>query len=77
MARLPRVAPIGIPQHVIQRGNNRRVCFYRDEDFISYVGWLREYAAQYQVQVHAWVFMTYHVHLLFTPLADLAVSRVM
>ncbi len=27
MARLTRVAPIGIPQHIIQRGNNRQVCF--------------------------------------------------
>ena len=77
MARLPRVAPIGIPQHVIQRGNNRQVCFCCDEDFIAYAGWLREYAAQYQVQVHAWVFMTNHVHLLLTPLADQAISRMM
>lgn len=77
MARLPRIAPIGIPQHVIQRGNNRQVCFCCDEDFIAYAGWLREYAAQYRVQVHAWVFMTNHVHLLLTPLADQAVSRMM
>ena len=77
MARLPRVAPIGISQHVIQRGNNRQVCFCCDEDFIAYAGWLREYAAQYQVQVHAWVFMTNHVHLLLTPLADQAISKMM
>ncbi len=24
MARLPRLAPVGIAQHVIQRGNNRQ-----------------------------------------------------
>ena len=63
MGRLPRVAPIG----VIQQCNNRQACFCRDEDFISYAGWLREYATQCQVQVHAWVFMTNHVHLLLTP----------
>ncbi|WP_226704501.1 transposase [Microbulbifer elongatus] len=77
MARLPKVAPIGIPQHVVQRGNNRQVCFCSDEDFTAYAGWLRECAAQYQVQVHGWVFMTNHVHLLLTPLADQAISRMM
>jgi putative transposase len=32
MPRLTRVAPIGIPQHVIQRGNNHQACFGSDED---------------------------------------------
>ena len=27
MARLQRIAPLGIPQHIIQRGNNRQTCF--------------------------------------------------
>ena len=27
MARLPRLCPVGIPQHIIQRGNNRQPCF--------------------------------------------------
>jgi putative transposase len=30
MARLNRVSPIGIAQHVIQRGNNRQICFGDD-----------------------------------------------
>ncbi len=32
MARLKRFCPVGIAQHVIQRGNNRQVCFNGDED---------------------------------------------
>ena len=32
MARLSRVSPIGVPQHIVQRGNNRQVCFASDED---------------------------------------------
>jgi putative transposase len=35
MARLKRFCPVGIAQHVIQRGNNRQVCFNGDEDFGS------------------------------------------
>ena len=43
MARLPRLNPIGIPEHVIQRGNNRQACFCSEQDLIAYAGWLKEY----------------------------------
>ena len=61
MARLPRLCLPGIPQHVIQRGNNRQVCFASNEDFAAYAHWLAEYATKYRVHIHAWVFMTNHV----------------
>lgn len=77
MARLPRACPIGIPQHVIQRGNNRQVCFAGEQDFTAYAGWLKDYSKEYQVDIHAWVLMTNHVHLLCTPRAANAVSRMM
>ncbi|WP_193162661.1 transposase [Microbulbifer hainanensis] len=77
MARLPRLAPVGIAQHVIQRGNNRQPCFCCEDDFIAYAGWLRDYADEYRVEVHAWVFMTNHVHLLVTPRQEDAVARMM
>ncbi|MBN8432170.1 transposase [Microbulbifer salipaludis] len=77
MARLPRLGPAGIPQHVIQRGNNRQVCFCSEQDMIAYVGWLKQYSKSFGVQVHAWVLMTNHVHLLVTPLSDGAVSKMM
>lgn len=67
MARLPRVCPPDIPQHIIQRGNNRSICFAAEQDFASYAKWLNEYARENDVAVHAWVFMTNHVHLLATP----------
>lgn len=67
MARLPRVSPIGIPQHIIQRGNNRQLCFASEQDFMVYAHWLKEYAVKFKVDVHAWVLMTNHVHLLCTP----------
>jgi len=31
MPRKPRFNIIGIPQHVIQRGNNREPCFYAEQ----------------------------------------------
>jgi len=66
-----------VPQHVIQRGNNRAVCFGGEEDFAAYAYWLDEYSRGYGVAIHAWVFMTNHVHLLLTPEEDDSVSRMM
>jgi REP element-mobilizing transposase RayT len=32
MVRLSRISPAGVPVHIIQRRNNRQVCFISDED---------------------------------------------
>ncbi|WP_028581251.1 transposase [Desulfogranum japonicum] len=77
MARLARVSPARVPVHVIQRGNNRQVCFASEEDYVAYIGWLAEYAKKYHVEIHAWVLMTNHVHLLCTPLKEGALSFMM
>ena len=77
MARLPRVCLPGIPLHLIQRGNNRQPCFTSEHDFTIYTACLQEYAAKYQVDIHAWVFMTNHVHLLVTPTTPSGVSKMM
>ena len=77
MSRLTRVAPVGVPQHIIQRGNNRQVCFASGEDMAAYVSWLKEYARKYQVAIHAWVLMTNHIHLLVTPHSEGAISQMM
>lgn len=77
MPRLPRLCVPGVAQHIIQRGNNRQICFAAEEDFAAYAAWLKEYACKYGVDVHAWVFMTNHVHLLVTPRENLSVSKMM
>ena len=77
MARLPRLCLSGIPQHIIQRGNNRQICFGSDEDFAAYAYWLDEFSQKYHIAVHAWVFMTNHVHLLATPESSDGLSKMM
>ncbi len=77
MARLPRYCPGGIPQHVIQRGNNRSVCFASDEDMATYAQILHEAASTNGLNIHGWVFMTNHVHLLVTPEDEHALSKTM
>jgi len=77
MARLVRVSPIGCPQHIIQRGNNHQICFSSEEDMKAYLGWLKEFSKKYSVEIHAWVLMTNHVHLLCTPQQEKAISQMM
>jgi putative transposase len=67
MARLPRISPVDVPVHIIQRGNNRQVCFATEDDYGAYAGWLARYAKICRVDIHAWVMMSNHVHLLCTP----------
>jgi len=77
MARLPRIDPAGIPEHVIQRGNNRQACFKQGQDYAIYANYLAQYADEFSVSIHAWVFMTNHVHLLLTPSFRGGVSKMM
>ena len=66
MPRRPRLALPNIPQHIIQRGNNRQACFYAEEDYRVYLQWLREFALKSDCRIHAYVLMTNHVHLLLS-----------
>jgi putative transposase len=67
MPRRARLRIAGIPLHIIQRGNNRGVCFFSESDYYVYLQCLRELSARYSCDVHAYVLMTNHVHLLLTP----------
>ncbi len=67
----------GIPQHVIQRGNDRQACFFDCSDYQSYLSLLDEAAARHRCEVHAYVLMTNHVHLLATPRVPDGISRMM
>jgi putative transposase len=67
MSRKPRFILPGIPQHVIQRGNNREPCFYAEQDYWRYLDDLKEAATHNQAAIHAYVLMTNHVHRLVTP----------
>jgi len=66
MPRRARISLPEVPLHIIQRGNNRQACFHAEEDYCFYLDCLREYAIKTRCQVHAYVLMTNHVHLLAT-----------
>ncbi len=77
MARKPRFALPGYPQHVVQRGHNRHACFFVESDYRKYLENLAAAAQKYHCRVHAYVLMTNHVHLLVTPVISGAISRMM
>ena len=77
MARLPRLNLPNIPQHIVQRGNNRQACFVTKQDRVVYLDKLKKYAEEFEVEIHAYVLMTNHVHFLATPKKGEGVSHLM
>jgi putative transposase len=62
---------------VIQRGNNRSALFAVDADYRFFRECLRAACEKYGCVVHAYVFMTNHVHLLITPSTASGIGQVM
>jgi len=77
MPRKPRFVIPGVPVHVVQRGRSREPVFYDDADYRVYLGRLKEGAERYQCQIHAYVLMTNHIHLLSTPSDMQGITRMM
>ena len=67
MARQPRVVLPSVPLHLIQRGNNRGPVFLAPEELARFRLLVRTASVDTGCAVHAYVFMTNHVHLLVTP----------
>jgi putative transposase len=77
MPRKPRFFLKGVPCHIVQRGNNREPIFFEKEDYLSYLEWLEEALIRYDCELHAYVLMTNHVHLLITPNTKNGISLTM
>ena len=75
MPRQPRFVIPGHPQHVIIRGNNRDPIFYADEDYLFYLEKLKQACNKHQCDVHAYVLMTNHVHILITPHTEHGIGK--
>lgn len=77
MPRNPRYTLPNQPHHVIQRGNNRATLFKTEDDFLFFFESLRLATGRFDCQIHAYVFMTNHIHLLLTPLNEKAMGLAM
>jgi len=77
MARQPRYKLAGVTQLITQRGNNNQSVFFSDQDYQYYLSVLNEAAIQQQCQIHAFVLMANHIHLLATPNTPDGISQLM
>jgi putative transposase len=77
MSRPPRIEVPGVPLHIVQRGNDRADCFFGDIDRRYYLKCLAEAASARGCEVHAYVLMSNHVHLLVTPKTKGAASAML
>jgi putative transposase len=67
MPRQPRYFLPEIPQHVIARGVDKNPVFFGPQDYVHYLDDLRAAASAHGCDIHAYVLMTNHVHILLTP----------
>ena len=77
MPRHGRFVVVGHPQHIISRGNNRQAIFYCNKDYSFYLEKLKAGCEKYGAELHGYVLMTNHVHLMMTPLNEDSISKVM
>jgi len=77
MPRKPRFFVPDIPNHIIQRGNNREAVFFEEEDCQTYKNILHESAESSGVKIHAYVLMTNHIHILATADSTRGISLMM
>ena len=77
MARLPRLTVTGYPHHVILRGNDRQDIFRNAADYQRMLDLFEQHSREQGVEIHAYVLMTNHLHLLLTPLQDQSLSKMM
>jgi REP-associated tyrosine transposase len=77
MPRKPRFFLPGVPVHIVQRGHSKEPVFFEDNDYLTYLHWLNEGATRYQVDLHAYVLMSNHIHILATAYDSDGITRMM
>lgn len=77
MPRKPRFYLPNVPVHVVQRGHSHEPVFFKTGDYRAYLGWLQEAAERYDSEIHAYVLMTNHIHILATPESKNGISLMM
>lgn len=77
MARLPRLVVPHHPHHVVQAGNNGQPIFHDADDYVAFLGWLREAARQFRVAIHAYALLPRRLQLLASPSDETGLARMM
>lgn len=77
MPRRARIVIPGMPVHVMQRGHDKQAIFFCEDDYWRYLNDLKLAASNTGCEVHAYVLMTNHVHLVVTPSEEASLGEMM
>ena len=75
MPRIARVVVPDCPHHITQRGNRRENVFCSEDDRLSFLGLLGEYAARHGLRIDAYCLMNNHIHLVARPEKKCSLER--
>lgn len=76
MPRIPRLHIDGAFYHVILRGNHRQDIFFRPEDRLRFSELVAEVIDRFRMRVHAYCWMTNHIHLVIQ-VSDVPLGKAM
>lgn len=75
MPRKPRFFLPNVPVHMVIRGNSRQSVFAEDEEYLAYLQWMKEGCDVCDCQIHAYVLMTNHIHILLSAAKPANISK--
>ncbi len=75
MPRIPRIVIPDVPHHITQRGNYRQRVFYSNDDYLSYLVYLKHYSEKYSLKILGYCLMPNHVHLIAVPSEKYSMAR--
>jgi len=75
MSHRKRTLVEGMTVHVTNRGNNKMMTFREEQDYETFLWFLRFAAVKYKLDVHSYAVMSNHYHVMVTPTSPLGLSR--
>jgi len=77
MPRKPRHYMAGVPTHILQHAKEGSSVFQSERDYVYYLSCLQHALLQHDCQLHAYMLLPDHVHLVITPNTASGVSGMM
>lgn len=77
---MPRPLRITVPNiyfHILDRGNNRQILFYAEEDFIYFLKLLKRYKKELKFKPYHLCIMPNHIHLIMEPTIEGSLPKIM
>lgn len=77
MPRRPRFIRVGLPHHIVHRGNNKQKIFFDESDHVFFTSLIRNISRKCRCVIHAYCLMPNHVHILAVPPQKDSLSKMM